>query len=99
MISFPRYSKKTFDVVNFAKSQGATIIGLTDSAMSPLSPMVDHCLFAKYNMNTFIDSLVAPMSLINALIIALSINEKDRVEEKFQKLETIWDEYKVYNPK
>jgi DNA-binding MurR/RpiR family transcriptional regulator len=51
------------------------------------------------NMNTFIDSLVAPMSLINALIIALSINEKDRVEEKFQKLETIWDEYKVYNPK
>jgi len=99
VISFPRYSKKTFDVVNFAKSQGATIIGLTDSSMAPLVPMVDHCLFAKYNMNTFIDSLVAPMSLINALIIALSINEKDRVEEKFQKLETIWDEYKVYNPK
>ncbi len=99
VISFPRYSKRTFDVVKFAKEQGATIVGITDSNMSPLSQVVDHCMYAKYNMNTFIDSLVAPMSLLNALIISLGINEKDRVEEKFRRLESIWDEYNIYDQK
>lgn len=98
-ISFPRYAKKTYDVLNYAKSQGATIIGITDSSSSPLVPLVEHCLFAKYNMNTFIDSMVAPMSLVNALIFALSISEKDKVERNFKKLENIWNEYKIYNPK
>jgi DNA-binding MurR/RpiR family transcriptional regulator len=98
-ISFPRYAKRTFDIVNFAKSQGATIIGITDSAMSPLVPLVKYSLFARYNMNTFIDSLVAPMSLLNALIQSISIKEKDRVEQNFEKLENIWNEYKIYNPK
>lgn len=96
-ISFPRYSKRTFEIVEYAKEQGATLIGITDSIMSPLAPMVSHCLFAKYNMNTFIDSLVAPMSLINALIIALSIKEKDRVEATLAKLENVWNEHNVYN--
>lgn len=98
-ISFPRYAKRTFDIVNFAKSQGATILGITDSPMSPLEPFVKHALYAKYNMNTFIDSLVAPMSLINALIQSISIKEKERVESNFEKLEDIWNEYKIYNPK
>jgi DNA-binding MurR/RpiR family transcriptional regulator len=61
--------------------------------------MVKYSLFARYGMNTFIDSLVAPMSLINALIQSVSIKEMDRVEENFEKLENIWNEYKIYNPK
>lgn len=96
-ISFPRYAKRTYEIVNFAKEQGATIIGITDSLMSPLAPIVKHCLYAKYNMNTFIDSLVAPMSLINALIIALSIKEKDRVEQTLERLEAVWNEHNVYS--
>jgi len=98
-ISFPRYAKRTFEIVEFATNQGATIIGITDSPMAPLVPMVKHALFARYGMNTFIDSLVAPMSLINALIQSVSIKEMDRVEENFEKLENIWNEYKIYNPK
>jgi DNA-binding MurR/RpiR family transcriptional regulator len=97
--SFPRYSKTTYEVVEFAKEQGATLIGITDSKSSPLVPLADYYLTAKYNMNTFIDSLVAPMSLVNALIIAVSIREKEKVEKTFNKLEKIWDEYKIYNPK
>jgi len=98
-ISFPRYAKRTFEIVEFATTQGATIIGITDSPMAPLVPMVKYSLFARYGMNTFIDSLVAPMSLINALIQSVSIKEMDRVEENFEKLENIWNEYKIYNPK
>lgn len=98
-ISFPRYAKRTFEIVEFATTQGATIIGITDSPMAPLVPMVKHSLFARYGMNTFIDSLVAPMSLINALIQMVSIKEMERVEENFEKLENIWNEYKIYNPK
>jgi len=87
--SFPRYSKTTYEVVEFAKEQGATLIGITDSQSSPLVPLADYYLTAKYNMNTFIDSLVAPMSLVNALIIAVSIREKEKVEKTFNKLEKI----------
>lgn len=97
--SFPRYSKTTYEVVDFAKAQGAKLIGITDSKSSPLVPLSDYYMTAKYNMNTFIDSLVAPMSLVNALIIAVSICEKEKVKNTFRKLEGIWDEYKIYNPK
>lgn len=99
VISFPRYSKKTFEVVEFVKGQGAKIIGITDSKLSPLAPHVEYCLTAKYNMNTFIDSLVPPMSLINSLIIALSMKNPQVVEEKLSKLENIWEQYNIYNPK
>ena len=97
-ISFPRYSKRTFEIVKFAKDRGVKLIGITDSEHSPLAPLVEHCLFAKYNMNTFIDSLVAPMSLLNALIIAISINYKDDVEKNFEYLEKVWTEFNIYNP-
>ncbi len=97
--SFPRYSKTTYEVVDFAKSQGAKLIGITDSKTSPLVALSDYYITAKYNMTTFIDSLVAPMSLVNALIIAMSIREKDSVDNTFNKLEEIWKKYKIYNPK
>jgi DNA-binding MurR/RpiR family transcriptional regulator len=96
-ISFPRYSNKTFEVVDFAKAQGARVIGITDSMNSPLYEMVSCCLTAKYNMNTFIDSLVAPMSLINALIIATSMKKREKVETNFKKLEEIWQTYHIYD--
>jgi len=96
-ISFPRYSSKTFEVVKHAKNKGATIVGITDSLLSPLVPMVKYTLTAKYNMSTFIDSLVAPMSLINSLIIALSRHERDKLKHTFDELEQLWDENEVYN--
>lgn len=96
-ISFPRYSRRTFDVVRYAKQQGATLVGITDSMMSPLASQVHHTLTAKYNMTTFIDSLVAPMSLINALIIALSLNEKEKLKATFDQLEQIWEENEIYS--
>lgn len=98
VLSFPRYSKRTYDCVNYAIKNQATIIGITDGMNSPLYEKVKYCLIAKYNMNTFIDSFVAPMSLINALIIGVSIR-KEGVEKNLEKLERIWDDYGVYNIK
>ncbi len=98
VLSFPRYSKRTYDCVNYAIKKRAIIIGITDGMNSPLYEKVKYCLIAKYNMNTFIDSFVAPMSLINALIIGVSIR-KEGVEKNLEKLERIWDDYGVYNIK
>ncbi len=100
VVSFPRYAKGTLDAVNFAKSQGAKIIGITDSVNSPIHGVVDYVVYALYNMNTFIDSMVAPMSLINAIIMMLSLHEKnkDRVQSNFKKLEALWQRYDIYNP-
>ncbi len=98
VLSFPRYSKRTYDCVNYAIKNHATIIGITDGMNSPLYEKVKYCLIAKYNMNTFIDSFVAPMSLINALIIGVSMR-KEGVEKNLEKLERIWDDYGVYNIK
>ena len=98
VLSFPRYSKRTYDCVNYAIKKRANIIGITDGMNSPLYEKVKYCLIAKYNMNTFIDSFVAPMSLINALIIGVSIR-KEGVEKNLEKLERIWDDYGVYNIK
>lgn len=95
--SFPRYSKRTFEVVQFAKRQNAIIVGITDSLMSPLVPHVKYALTAKYNMTTFIDSLVAPMSLLNSLIIALTVGERDQLKAKFDLLEEIWQQYDIYS--
>jgi DNA-binding MurR/RpiR family transcriptional regulator len=94
--SFPRYSKRTYDCVDYALNSNTTILGITDGMNSPLFEKVKYCLTAKYNMNTFIDSFVAPMSLINTLIIGISV-KKEGVEKNLEKLERIWDTYGVYN--
>lgn len=98
-ISFPRYSQRTFEVVEYAKQKGTKIIAITDSITAPLAPFAHYTLTAKYNMTTFIDSLVAPMSLINALIIALSMTKKDQLKENFDVLERIWAENQIYSKK
>lgn len=95
-ISFPRYSKRTLKAMKYSKDHGATVIALTDSQLSPLVRYADHVLIAKSNMASFVDSLVAPLSVINALIVAVGMSRQAEVEETFRKLENIWEEYQVY---
>lgn len=97
-LSFPRYSKRTYDCVDYALKNNITILGITDGPNSPLFHKTAYCLTAKYTMDTFIDSFVAPMSLINALIVGIS-NRMEGVEERLDKLEHIWEEYGVYEIK
>ena len=95
-ISFPRYSQRTIAAANYAKSRGAKIISITDAPSSPLAEKADFLLTARSDMTTFVDSLVAPFSLINALIVAVGLKKKNEVSETFEQLEHIWDEYHVY---
>lgn len=97
-ISFPRYSSHTVDAMEFAKKMGANTIAITDSAASPFNSIADISLHAKSDMVSFLDSLVAPMSLINAIIVAVGIRKKDYISETFEKLESIWTEHEVYEP-
>lgn len=95
-ISFPRYSNQTVKALSFAKDRGATIISITDGELSPIAPFATYLLVAKSNMVSFVDSLVAPLSLINALIAACARQKSDDVYNHFKALEEIWDEYHVY---
>jgi len=95
-ISFPRYSKRTVKAMQYVKSQGATVIAITDSHESPLAPYADHSIIARSDMASFVDSLVAPLSVINAIIVAIGMRRKQKVYETLEKLEQIWDEYQVY---
>ncbi len=96
-ISYPRYSKRTIKAMQFAKKQGAKTIALTDSTESPVAQCADMSLFARSDMASFVDSLVAPLSLINALIVAIGMRRKNEVYNTFESLEKIWDEYDVYD--
>ena len=95
-ISFPRYSKQTVNALRFIKDRKATIISITDTADSPMAPYTDHLLVAKSNMASVVDSLVAPLSLINALIVSVTLSKKEEVYNNFNDLESIWDKYQVY---
>lgn len=97
-LSFPRYSKRTVKAMQYAKNQGAKVIAITDSDVSPLTNIADISLLAKSDMASFVDSLVAPLSLVNALIVAVSRVKNDQLEATFSKLESIWTEYEVYEP-
>ena len=95
-ISFPRYPRQTVKALDFAKHNGAKVIAVTDSASSPIAKYADSLLLARSDMASFVDSLVAPLSLINALIVAVSIKNVDKVSATFERLEQVWDEYDVY---
>lgn len=95
-ISFPRYSKRTLSAMKYARDRGARVIALTDSQLSPLARVADHVLLARSDMASFVDSLVAPLSVINALIVAVGMSRRDEIEQTFNKLERIWEEYGVY---
>ncbi|MDR1263111.1 MAG: MurR/RpiR family transcriptional regulator [Oscillospiraceae bacterium] len=98
-ISFPRYSTRTLEAMEFAKSRGAQVIAITDGPMSPLADVASIALNARTDMASFVDSLAAPLSLINALIVALGLNRQQDVGQHFQLLEDIWNAYHVYTEK
>lgn len=95
-ISYPRYSTRTVRAMEFARDQGATVIALTDSELSPLYETAAIRLLAKSDMASFVDSLVAPLSVLNALIVAVGRRKAPEVTSIFNRLERIWDEYQVY---
>lgn len=96
-ISFPRYSKRVIKAVEFARRAGADVVALTDSPESPIAPSAQQVLIAQSDMASYVDSLVAPLSLLNAIVVAVSRAREDEVKERLQKLESIWDEYDVYD--
>ena len=95
-ISFPRYSTRTYEAMQFARNQGATLVAITDGPLSPLHAVSSLCLTAKSDMASFVDSLAAPLSLINALIVALGLRRRQQVAAHFEQLEGIWEEKRVY---
>ena len=95
-ISFPRYSGKIVNALKYARSQDAMVIALTDSVQSPLAEHANCLLTAQSDMASFVDSLVAPLSIIDALLVAVTQRRGDEVRERFDRLERVWDEYDVY---
>ena len=95
-ISFPRYSNRTINAIKYARDRKAGTLGITDTKTSPLNEYADMCLFAKSEMVSFLDSLVAPMGLINALIVAVGARDREHTFQTFRELEKIWSEYGVY---
>jgi DNA-binding MurR/RpiR family transcriptional regulator len=96
-VSFPRYSKRTIKAMTYARSTGATVIAITDKDGTPIAESADLCLLAPSDMASFVDSLVAPLSVINALIATIGYRRQDIVAQKLDKLERVWDEYEVYD--
>ena len=95
-ISFPRYSKRIINAVEFAHEAGANVITITDSKLSPVAANADQVLVAQSDVVSFVDSLVAPMSVINAIVVAVSRKKHDELTGRLRRLEEIWDEYDVY---
>ncbi|MBQ7391645.1 MAG: MurR/RpiR family transcriptional regulator [Clostridia bacterium] len=98
-ISFPRYSSRIINAVEYAKGRGADIIALTDSKFSPIAAEADQLLLAYSDMASFMDSLVAPLSIINALVVAVARERETEVSERLRILEEVWDRYDVYDKK
>ena len=94
--SFPRYSATTLKTAQYCRSTGATVIGVTDTKLSSLGQCSDYVLTAKSGMVSLVDSLVAPLSVVNALIVALAARKEKELSKTFQELERIWEEYDVY---
>ncbi len=94
--SFPRYSTSTLKGAQYCRSVGAKVIGITNSQLSPLAESCDHVLVAKSDMVSLVDSLVAPLSVVNALIVALAAGREDTLSKTFDTLERVWETYNVY---
>ncbi len=95
-ISFPRYSMRTLKAMEFANNRSAKVITITDSIHSPMNLYSSCNLIAKSDMASIVDSLVAPLSVINALIVALCMKKQGEVVNTLEMLEDIWNEYQVY---
>ncbi len=95
-LSFPRYSKQVYNVLSFARDKGAKIVAITDNENAPIASLADNVLIAKSEMTSFMDSLVAPLSIINALMLSVARQRTDEVKQAFVDLEKVWDQYEVY---
>lgn len=95
-LSFPRYSKRSAKALAYASDSGAKVIAITDSPASPIAEHADYFLQARSDMASFVDSLVAPLSLIDALIVAVGLRKREDLKKTFDKLEEIYDEYDIY---
>ena len=98
-ISFPRYSKRIINAVEYARSKKANVVALTDSKVAPIAAHADELLIAQSDMISFVDSLVAPLSIINAIVMAVSRKKQKEVTERLRILEEVWDRYEVYDKK
>ena len=94
--SFPRYSASTAKAADYCRSTGATVIAITDNPDSPLAQCADHLICAKSDMVSLVDSLVAPLSVVNALIVDIASRREKELHQTLDALEHIWDEYHVY---
>ena len=94
--SFPRYSSATVKAAQYCRSTGAKVIAITDNRQSPLAKNSDHVICAKSDMVSLVDSLVAPLSVVNALIVAIAAKREKQLHRTFEALERIWDQYHVY---
>lgn len=94
--SFPRYSTATVKAAQYCRSTGANVIAITDNAQSPLGVNADRVICTKSDMVSLVDSLVAPLSVVNALIVAIAAKREEEVHRTFETLEHIWDQYHVY---
>jgi len=97
VITYPRYSRRIVDVLDYCKDKGTKIITITDSRLSPAAERAHVSLIAASDMISFVDSLVAPMSLINAFIVALGIEKKENLNNYFEDLENIWQKFNIYD--
>lgn len=94
--SFPRYSSATLKAAQYCRGVGATVIGITNSNLSPLAQNSDYVLVAKSDMVSLVDSLVAPLSVVNALLVALASAREKEVQKSLGTLEHVWEEYNIY---
>jgi DNA-binding MurR/RpiR family transcriptional regulator len=95
-ISFPRYSRRTIEIVQSLREKGCNIIAITDHENAPPARLADYTLAAKSYLNSFVDSFVAPLSIINVLIILLGLKKKEVLSDNFQRLEQLWSANEVY---
>ncbi len=95
-ISFPRYSKLAVSAVEFARSRGAEVVAITDSKMSPLYKAAGTSLLVRSDMISFVDSMAAPLSLLNALIVAVGQQKNEEVSSTFAEMERVWSTYSVF---
>ena len=98
-ISFPRYSKRIINAVEYARSKGANVVALTDSKTAPIATLANQLLIAQTDMISFVESLVAPLSIINAMVMAVSKRRQDVLTERLRVLEEVWEQYEVYATK
>ena len=96
-ISFPRYSKRIINAVEYARSRNANVVALTDSKIAPIASYANQLLIAQSDMVSFVDTLVAPLSIINALVVAVSRKKHDELAARLRTLEEVWEKYDVYD--